>query len=75
MPHTIVTVATIAVMPTFINFLNEKSSPIANSRKMTPMSAHILILAGSKQSGPEKRKDRHNTGYNVAQYDQFASAT
>jgi len=45
---------------------------------MTPMSAHILILAGSETVGTresggseEKGAPRHNTGYNVAQYDRL----
>jgi len=47
---------------------------------MTPMSAHILILAGSETVGTretegggheEKERPRHNTGYNVAQYDRL----
>jgi len=45
---------------------------------MTPMSAHILILAGSETVGTretvsaeETGPPRHNTGYNVAQYDRL----
>ena len=50
-PHTMVKVAITALNPTFSNFLKEKSSPMANKRKMTPISAQILILAVSETVG------------------------
>ena len=31
--------------PIFTIFLNEKSSPSENSRNITPMSAHVFMLA------------------------------
>ena len=40
-----------AVPPTVINFLKENSNPMANKRNITPMSAHIFILAGSDTVG------------------------
>ena len=40
-----------AVPPTFINFLKLKSSPKANNRKITPISAQIRILSTSVTVG------------------------
>ena len=51
MPQTMITVENMAEAPTLISFLNEKSSPMANRRKITPISAHILILAWSETVG------------------------
>ena len=43
--------STTAVPPTFINFLKLKSSPKANNRKITPISAQIRILSTSVTVG------------------------
>ena len=49
---TIVRALIMAVPPTFISFLKLKSSPKANRRKITPISAHIWIFAESVTIGP-----------------------
>ena len=46
-PATIVT----AVPPTLSSLRNENSSPMAKSRKMTPMSAHTRMLDASETVG------------------------
>ena len=51
MPVTMTAAAMTAVPPTPSSLRNENSSPMANSRKMTPMSAQILMLAGSVTEG------------------------
>ena len=50
-PDTITTAATTAVLPTLISLRKENSRPIANSRNITPMSAHILMFAVSATVG------------------------
>ena len=43
----IVVAAMAGLMPIFIIFLNEKSSPSENSKNITPMSAHVCMSARS----------------------------
>ena len=50
-PITTVMAPMTAVPPTFINFLKLKSSPKANNRKITPISAQIRILSTSVTVG------------------------
>ena len=50
-PATIVTAAVTAVPPTLSSLRNENSSPMAKSRKMTPMSAHTRMLDASETVG------------------------
>ena len=72
MPHTIVTVATIAVMPTFINFLNEKVQSHREQQKNdTDVRPYFDIGRIGNSRDQRNGRTRHNTGYNVAQYDRL----
>ena len=66
MPQTMITVENMAEAPTLISFLNEKSSPMANRRKITPISAHNTghnISHYDRLSQPFEN-DGYDTGYN-----------
>ena len=53
MPRTMVLAAMIAVLPTWSSFLKENSSPMAKSRKRTPISPHIVTCSSwSTQESP-----------------------
>ena len=45
MEKTMLIAAMTGAMPIFRTFLNEKSRPSANSRNITPMSAHVWMSA------------------------------
>ena len=51
MPMMMATAAMIGAAPIFSIFLNENSSPRANSRKMTPMSLHVCTPSMSVTLG------------------------
>lgn len=74
-PATIVTAAVTAVPPTLSSLRNENSSPMAKSRKMTPMSAHTRMLDASETVGMNDTEGAcQHAGHDVAENDGLAQS-